>query len=279
MEKILPLLLILCLLTGCGDAVPPTATQIPPANVEAEKTTSSRKLTYTLDTVINEDSVTADDGTLLATYHYELPRLTARDADGTVQEDASLTAFNEKFSAWVDADFGEMADWARQSYADMTAAGEKWQISYWDEFTYTAYQTDQLVSIAATVYADTGGAHPNTTLWAWNYDLKSGSFVPPTVIAKDDLAFTDAVTGELLRQMDCVAKAGGLPTAEYFWKDYAETVAQWTNYAVSFTEEGMVVAFSPYELACYAAGPQVFTLSTSFLKPFLSDSGRALLAA
>ena len=49
------------------------------------------------------------------------------------------------------------------------------------------------------------------------------------------------------------------------------------SYAVSFDEKGMTVVFSPYELACYAAGPQVFHLSLDFLEPYLSDYGRALL--
>ena len=39
----------------------------------------------------------------------------------------------------------------------------------------------------------------------------------------------------------------------------------------------MTVGFSPYELACYAAGPQVFHLTYEQLLPRLSPHGRALL--
>ena len=37
------------------------------------------------------------------------------------------------------------------------------------------------------------------------------------------------------------------------------------------------MAFSPYELAAYAAGPQGFRLSYDLLAPYLSDYGRAML--
>ena len=40
---------------------------------------------------------------------------------------------------------------------------------------------------------------------------------------------------------------------------------------------GMSVAFSPYELAAYAAGPQTFELSYEFLKPYLDEHGLEVL--
>ena len=39
----------------------------------------------------------------------------------------------------------------------------------------------------------------------------------------------------------------------------------------------MVVIFSSYELAPYAAGPQIFRVSYEWLEPYLSAHGRALL--
>ena len=62
-----------------------------------------------------------------------------------------------------------------------------------------------------------------------------------------------------------------------YWEDYQTIAADWSSYAVSFDEDGMTVAFSPYEIACYAAGPQIFKLSYDFLKPYLSDHGLEIL--
>ena len=39
----------------------------------------------------------------------------------------------------------------------------------------------------------------------------------------------------------------------------------------------MTVGFSPYELACYAAGSQVFHLTYQELLPYLGSHSRALL--
>jgi len=39
----------------------------------------------------------------------------------------------------------------------------------------------------------------------------------------------------------------------------------------------MTVAFSPYEIACYAMGPQEFRLSYEQLAPHLNSHGRDLL--
>ena len=43
--------------------------------------------------------------------------------------------------------------------------------------------------------------------------------------------------------------------------------------AVYIDEVGMTVAFSPYELACYAAGTQIFRMTYEWLRPHLSEYG------
>ena len=64
---------------------------------------------------------------------------------------------------------------------------------------------------------------------------------------------------------------------EMFWEDYEDIIADWSSYAVSFDEAGMTVAFSPYELAAYAAAAQVFTLSYLELAPHLNQRGQQVL--
>ena len=81
----------------------------------------------------------------------------------------------------------------------------------------------------------------------------------------------------LLRQAGERAKENGQPAEDFYWEDYASTLENWSSYAVSFDQEGMTVGFSPYELACYAAGPQVFRLTYDQLRPHLGPHGRTLL--
>ena len=81
----------------------------------------------------------------------------------------------------------------------------------------------------------------------------------------------------LLEEARKKAGESGMTAKEFFWEDYEEILADWSSYAVSFDGEGMTVGFSPYELAAYAAGPQVFRMDYGFLEPLLSEEGRALL--
>ena len=46
---------------------------------------------------------------------------------------------------------------------------------------------------------------------------------------------------------------------------------------MSFDDEGMTVTFSPYEIACYAAGTREFRLDRDFLDQYLSAEGLRLL--
>ena len=284
MKKWSILLLICCLLAGC--------TAAPAAREPAESTPSpaaepapEEACICTVEMMDWEDSAVDGDGTSLATCRVHMPVLTARRADGTAIETAgteaearALTAaetFNAQFAAWtLDEEFQELADLAREERAWRQ---ESWGPAFFTEMTSETYQTDRLVSVAGDYYSYTGGAHPNTVLMAWNFDLETGAFFVPEQLAGDGEAFSKAVSEEIVRQIGETAAEYDLTAAEMFWENYAEIAAGWSSYAVSFDETGMTVGFSPYELAAYAAGPQVFHLSYDLLAPHLSDYGRAVL--
>ena len=93
----------------------------------------------------------------------------------------------------------------------------------------------------------------------------------------DGTALQDHVTEELTRQARCRASEEDMVPEEMFWEDYESIIADWSSYAVSFDESGMTVAFSPYELAAYAAGAQEFTLTYEELAPHLNQRGQQVL--
>ena len=115
---------------------------------------------------------------------------------------------------------------------------------------------------------------PNTALLSWNFDLTTGQFFTPAILAADSQEFLDAVRDEIIQQIGASSEEA---VAQGYWEVYQDIAADWSSYAVSFDEDGMTVAFSPYEIACYAAGPQIFKLSYDFLKPYLSDHGLEIL--
>ena len=85
----------------------------------------------------------------------------------------------------------------------------------------------------------------------------------------------EAVRAELLRQSQETAADNDMAPEEYFWSNYEEILAGWSSYAVSFDETGMTVGFSPYELAAYAAGPQIYHLPYETFAGYLSIQPRA----
>ena len=86
----------------------------------------------------------------------------------------------------------------------------------------------------------------------------------------DDEELSEIGRVHTMAQTEAAVEAG-------YWEDYQDIAANWSSYAVSFNEEGMTVAFSPYEIACYAMGPQEFRLSYEQLAPHLNSHGRDLL--
>ena len=273
MKRMIALLLLLCMLTACAAPVPeteePTAASQEIAVPEQKQPDSgtmtgaatftqaaSEPLTYTVVLKTLEDSAAAADGTTLAVRSYELPEMTVTLPDGTVLTEAASPAETAALER-AEAFNSRFRDWA-----------------YTLELDCSVYQTEQMVCIQAEYYSYTGGAHPNTVLLAWNFDLMTGQFFAPEILAADGQIFLDAVRDEIIRQIDMTPEAA---VEAGYWEDYQDIAANWSSYAVSFNEEGMTVAFSPYEIACYAMGPQEFRLSYEQLAPHLNSHGRDLL--
>lgn len=287
MRKLLALILIL-LLCGCAATAVVNAPDLPVPKEELpeELLPLQEEICYTVETSVWTDEALAEDGTQLAGYRFDLPELKAVREDGTpiteaqndVEEQAlqSVAAFNEKFGKWAKAEeFHEIVTWAEEHYASLKAEGLEWFAPYTMELDCSVYQTDHMVSVSGTYYSYTGGAHPNTWMLGWNYDLETGEFFGPELLSEGS-ELQDAVTAEIIRQAQIPMEDGYVPV-EMYWEDYADIVANWPCYAVTFSEEGMDVVFSAYELAPYAAGPQMFHLPYAFLEPHLSEQGRVLL--
>ena len=282
------LLLALCLLTGCTAAPAVDLGVVQGTPPPAAAPPAEESCYYTVDTVTWEDSAQDSDGTVLAKYRFCLPELTARRADGTAiqeaeteVESAALAAadvFNSQFAAWTGGEeFRELTEMARWERAWREEEQLEWVSEFFTELDCHVYQTERMVSVAGTYYSYTGGAHPNTVLMAWNFDLESGEFFTPELLAEESGTFSLMVQEEIVRKIHAAAKDEGMAAEEMFWNNYEEIVAGWSSYAVSFDETGMTVAFSPYELAAYAAGPQIFQLSYEWISPYLSVHGREIL--
>lgn len=280
-------MLMSLLLTACSAAtMADVKSAAPPADLPPAEAAVEEKISYTVELQTWEDTVYAKDGTRLVSSSFQIPVLTACREDGTAitepeteKETQALEAaavFNERFSVWTSSEeLDRLSEGAAEDLAWRQEAGYEW-LGYALELSCNVYQTGQLVSVSGLYYSDTGGAHPNTYLMGWNFDLESGAFFEPELLSEGS-ALQETVGAELARQAQARAAESGLAPEDFFWSDYENILADWGSYAVSFDESGMRVAFSPYELAAYAAGAQEFHLSYDWLRPYLSQHGRELL--
>ena len=290
MEAIIALLLVITMLTGCAGKAPADSQpkeELTPLE-ETVPTPEPEELSYQVELDTYENTALSADGTELVTCRFQYPVMTVLGQDGapleragTSQEEqalASARTFNAQFGpATVEAEFQEMAALAGEDLDFRTENGMEWTTAYTMELDCRVYRTEQMVSVSADYYSYTGGAHPNTVLLAWNFDLTTGQFFTPEVLATDGQSFSDAVHQEILLQSRLVAAENDLTAAEFFWTNYEEITAGWSSYAVSFDESGMTVGFSPYELAAYAAGSQVYRIPYEDLVPYFGTHGLELL--
>ena len=286
MKKYCSLILTLCLaaaLAGCGITTLPT-----PEDPEPPAAADPEEITYEVTTDPHEKTVHAEDGTLLMTVSFQLPHLQAY-ADGTLietpatpaQEEAMarVNTFNENFNQWRESgDTAQSMEDAKSLYQSFPDAFSN--TSYCEEFTYTAYRTGSLISIAADYYSYLGGAHPNDVYFSWNFDLDSSTFLTIPELATDPQAFTLAVADMIEVQAGerfaSEPEYEGLSISDIYWDNYRETIEKWgSDYAASFDADGLTVIFSAYELASYANGPQEFHFPYAALDSYWSDSGRA----
>lgn len=277
MSAVIALLLVLSALTGCAGETLVNVKNAPPQPPAA--------VTLSVEVETYEDTVRDDDGAVLAECAYELPVMRAVLEDGAPLEEAAspeqeralaaAEAFNARFVQWKENP-RNLAETAKED-RDLRNEESLPFYPYDDYLNCTVYQTERLVSVSGIYSTWTGGAHPNTILLSWNFDLEAGEFFEPEILDEGG-ALQAYVQRELcIKAEQTVMEMGGVEPDGWYWTNYEDTLAEWSSYAVSFDGEGMTVGFSPYELANYAAGPQIFRLSYDDLSPHLGEHGRTLL--
>ena len=280
MGTMIALLLVLSTLAGCASD---TLTDIKNAALPEETAGAAY---FALTSEIHDGTVLDGDGvTELIDYSYEVPVLQAVRLDGTVVTEAENALESRQLEAaeLFNAQFANWSGEALNAESSITAAAREYRslqhstpledVIFTEYLTCTAYIKGRIVSVSGVYENYAGGAHPNTMMLSWNFDLDTMQFFEPQLL-EDGGGLHKAVQEELLRQTRAVAAERGIPPEELFCPDYESILADWSSYAVSFGEEGMTVAFSPYELACYAEGAQIFHLSYEWLAPLLSEQSR-----
>ena len=171
-----------------------------------------------------------------------------------------------------------LADFARKQVADFKtfepdlAGGEH---QYTLDVSYDVERNDgKMFGILFTIFADTGGAHPNTDFAAFNFVLPSGEqvFLPEIVDGArgmkrvSDLAIAELIktigTGEDSMSSKEDITSGAAPDALSL-KDFL------------WLPKELHIHFPPYQVAAYAAGPQEVSIPLTQLQGVIRADWRA----
>lgn len=268
MKKLLSLslsLLLMLSLAACGGA------DTPPVE---EEETPWEPFAYTLTSGEGyADETAAEDGTVVATCHHEIPALTPEGALTPAQQASvdHFTAAMEEILAGSRLLYDELRETALTDYEYYAEVGLDFAGCYTDEMTYTAVTGERAISLDFAGYTNSGAPHPAVGDVCYLFDLEAAEMVTVDDIA-DGAAFRAAVAEELLRQI------GEQGLAEQYYEDYEATARAQEEVAYFFHHGGVTVYFPNYTLGPYAAGYPSFEVAYDIYADTLTQRGQALLA-
>lgn len=266
------------LLCGCAGMTaagphPPEAAERPPvAEDERYEEPEYEVVPFTSGNLVRSE----DEAQItLANYSYQTLLLALHNQDKVSPEDEeaaerNIEAFNARMRS-IHKDLAAQGETIAASALDAYNEFGSLSSEYEDSADMEAVFCGDIISVRLHRSSYTGGAHPNRYTASYLFDLASGQFIDPTQIADDPEAFRTGGAELLLKKAESHAERNA------FWEDYPDVIARWNEGAVQFSEEGMTVTYSPYEMGPYSIGEVEFSLSWDELSPLLGESGLARL--
>jgi hypothetical protein len=251
-----PLFLIsvsLCFLLACNALVPasvPTATVVPsliPTIIAGP--ILSQQVTVTSES-LNETNQTPP-----FTLTVQIPQLSGSD-------DPRVVAFNQRLNELVTK---EVDTW-RQSFMENTFPTVS-NGSFLEATHTLLFQEEEIWSFKFDFhfYSD-GAAHPGSYSITLNYDLGQGK-----ELALADLFLPNSNYLETIANY-CKSELSKQPFFDGAFNEGADpTVENYRNWNI--TPTGLMITFDEYQVAPYAAGPQVVQIPVEELRPILDPNG------
>lgn len=200
------------------------------------------------------------------------------EAVGRCTFQAGVT-MNVQYPLWV-TDY-EFAESAVDSFI-MSSQSEIWsffqlpatleEMGYfynWDlSIDYEEFQFSETVrSIVFNVYTYTGGAHPNSHYEAYSFDLENETVISFMDLFREDVDSLAVI--QPLVEADLVAQLGEMSDIDWIRTGTEANPVNYRNFAL--TPDSLLIFFSPYQVAAYAAGPQLVEIPLGSLADILAE--------
>ena len=151
----------------------------------------------------------------------------------------SITSFNKEFEIF------------KNDYPD---APQSWEVQIDGEVLFQSYE---IISIAITVYQNTGGAHGNTSITFLNFEAESGNRIPNSKLISNLEKFEEIAKTYFDKAIN---NKDVLFDAEIF--QLPENIA--------YNNEGLVLLYNTYEVAPYSTGIIDFTIPFEEIDSYLT---------
>ncbi|HPZ08635.1 MAG TPA: DUF3298 domain-containing protein [Candidatus Eremiobacteraeota bacterium] len=138
-------------------------------------------------------------------------------------------------------------------------------------------KVDDLISIkflTEVYYA--GAAHPSHDIWTLNYDLKTGKTINLKDLFMENSDYLKVISDYSIKELSDKAgkdaKEQGYEP-DYDWIKEGAGPKEENFRSFNLTDEGLIINFNEYQVACYAEGPKEVIIPYSKLKDIIKPEG------
>lgn len=133
---------------------------------------------------------------------------------------------------------------------------------------------NKVLSIEIEYYQFTGGAHGGTTYEFLNYNNDNGERINWRDVFKQNSDYLKIISDYSKNNLDQQLLKPSEPLSDSNWieRGTAPTSENY-NTNVGFNSDGLAIVFQQYQVAAYAAGPQVVTVPYSQLESVIDPAG------
>jgi hypothetical protein len=135
----------------------------------------------------------------------------------------------------------------------------KWELQVETEKTY---QSDDVITLAISVYEYQGGAHGNSHIHLLNINPKTGKIFKLDAIIEDIKGFESLAKTYFIKNL--TQKDENLKMEDYF---FGEPFHLPEN--MGFSDDGFILLYNVYEVASYAQGYTEFAIPYDDMDPYL----------